>query len=66
MDLYLKVDLFKMKLRKKYNWLTMFLGSNILLQRLMIQNNKIESISLVTFDSEINPCGVTYVIRILS
>lgn len=38
------------------------LGSNILLQRLMIQNKDIQQISLFTFDSEMNPCVVSYVI----
>lgn len=38
------------------------LGSNILLQRLMIQNNDIQQICLFTFDSEMNPCSVYYVI----
>lgn len=37
-------------------------GSNILLQRLMIQNNMLEQIALFTFDTEVNPCMVTYVI----
>ena len=36
-------------------------GANILIQRLMIQNNKMEPFTMFTFDSEINPCPVNYV-----
>ena len=38
-------------------------GSNIIIQRLMIQNNRLDSLTLFTFDSEINPCLVRYVKR---
>ncbi|CAF0970059.1 unnamed protein product [Brachionus calyciflorus] len=35
-------------------------SSNILLQRLMVQNSDIQEITLFTFDSEMNPCNVIY------
>lgn len=35
-------------------------SANILIQRLMIQNNKVEAFSMFTFDSEINPCPMSY------
>ena len=38
-----------------------FLGANILLQRLMAQNNIYEAFNLFTFDTELNPSLVVYV-----
>ena len=39
-------------------------SSNLLLQRLMIQFSLVDTFSLFTFDRDINPCFVNYVIHI--